>query len=82
MRAVLGGCNAAKPDGRQYPLSGRPVNRRFLLPGIYYRSNFGLLGHLQRILHLNGECQGSAQCSPAWYGQEGVALPEDFFVRR
>ncbi|NMM04705.1 MAG: hypothetical protein HHJ18_00265 [Polaromonas sp.] len=48
-------CNAAKPDGRRYPLSGRPANRRFLLLGIYYRSNFRLLGHLQCIINFNSK---------------------------
>ena len=46
---------AAKPDGCQYPLPGRPANRCYLLPGIYYRSDFGLLGHLQSIIHFNAK---------------------------
>ncbi len=46
---------AAIPDGRHYPLSGRPANRLGFLPDIYYRSNFGSFGHLQRIVQLNAK---------------------------
>ena len=48
-------CIAAIPDGPQSPLSGSPANRHYLLSGIYYRSNFGLLGHLQRIIHFKAK---------------------------
>jgi hypothetical protein len=50
----------AEADGRQYPLSGSPANRRFLLPGIYYRSNLSLLGHLHSIIHLNTKVANGA----------------------
>ena len=29
-------------------------------------------------MHHQLQLQGSAQCSPIWYGQEAIALPEDF----
>ena len=63
--------------------------RRPSVPAFWQASKqaFFVAGHLLPIkfrfarpspMHHQLQFQGSAQCSPAWYGQEAIALPEDF----